>query len=89
MTKSDLLHRLGRDSKYLDFELFTEAQSPSTLGGRAFDRAYMGFDFVGYSRGRGAFLLINSWETNEERLFEVSRSGDDRPRPVDSPSLAA
>lgn len=89
MTKSDLLHRLGRDSRYLDFDLFTEAQPPSTLGGRAFDRAYMGFDFVGYSRGRGAFLLVNSWETNEERLFEVSKSGEDRPRPISHPCKAA
>lgn len=81
MTKSDLLPRLGRESKFMDFDLFTEAQPPSSLGGRAFDRAYMGFDFIGYSKLRETFLLINTWQSGEERLFEVSKAGPDRPQP--------
>lgn len=82
MTKSDLLTRLGKDSRFLDFDLYTEAQSPGVLGGRPFDRAYMGYDFVGFSRVRKSFLLVNSWESTEERLFEVAQDGSDRPRPL-------
>lgn len=81
MTKSDLLPRLGRESKFMDFDLFSEAQSPGSLGGRAFDRAYMGFDFIGYSKLRETFLVINTWQSGEERLFEVAKGEPDRPQP--------
>lgn len=88
MTKSDLLNRLGRDSKFMDFDLFNEAQAPGSLGGRAFDRAYMGFDFIGYSKLRQTFLLINTWQSEEERLFVVAKGAPDRPRPF-LPGIAA
>ena len=69
MTKSDVLQLLGREKHFLDFELFEEAHAPGEHGGKAYDRAYMGYDFVGYSRERSAFLLIESWRPENEGLY--------------------
>ena len=91
MTKSHLLLKLGRDSSYMDFELFGAARSPGDFGGKPYDRAYMGFDFVGYSKARDVYLLIDSWHVEEERLFEIPKGGRiERPQPLEvSSGLAA
>lgn len=69
MTKSVVLNMLGREKQFLDFELFESAHAPGEHGGTAYERAYIGFDFVGYSRQRDAFLLVESWRAEIEDLY--------------------
>ena len=88
MTKTHLLSRLGDSASFLDFDLFPEPKPPGEFGGKAYDRAYMGFDFVGCCARRETYLLVNSWQAEEERLFEVSKGAPSRPHPL-APSLAA
>jgi hypothetical protein len=88
MTKTQLLGKLGNDSSFLDFDLFPEPKPPGEYGGKSYDRAYMGFDFVGYCASRETYLLVNSWKAEEERLFEVPKGAPSAPHPVE-PSFAA
>lgn len=69
MTKSVVLNLLGREKQFLDFELFEAVHAPGEHGGNAYERAYIGFDFVGYSRSRDAYLLIESWRAEVEDLY--------------------
>lgn len=80
MTKSTVLQLLGRKKHFLDFELFDEAHAPGQHGGKAYDRAYVGYDFIGYSRARDAFLLVESWHIENDRLYTASADQTGTPR---------
>lgn len=88
MTKSHILKILGDTPTFLDFHLFAEPRPPGDFGGKAYERAYMGFDFIGYSPSRETYLLVNTWTAEEERLFEVPKGAPSAPCPLE-PSMAA